>query len=259
MKDKKFNDGLECEIKPAEVVVVPDMEVVPRNQNSELHEAVSLVTKDLSGLSLDELAERIRSFASLADLNRRKARYHSAFAIIYAWGCGNDLIEVKRKLDHGDLEKWLEAYVCDTEFSISTARRYRKLADKNPSLEELLMTSATLRQAYIATGILKPYIKKDESGSARTGDTATPSNDSEASPPILKRFAQAKQEFSKLNQDRAKINTSLRDEIAIALAELEDLFVDLINVEPDDAESNSIGRGLEAEPVPALPISEVDG
>jgi hypothetical protein len=223
MNQRVASVGTAVAIQASEVEVVSHTEIVSRCQDIELNKAVASVSTELAELGIDDICRSIQSFASLAKENRKKARLHAAFAIIYAWGCGRSLNHAKSMLEHGKFKDWLLTTVCNTEFSESTAGRFMRLAKNHPDLKTLLISSASLRQAYIATGILKPFSNSEEQKEEKTSITNAP---------VLDRLFQAKQEFLKLNEERVLVGEETREKIAIALAELEELFVEMIEVNP---------------------------
>lgn len=96
------------------------------------------------------------------------AKEHAHNAIAIAVQCGNLLIECKKSIGHGNWLGWVDGHL---EFCERTARRYMALSRRTNELEEYeasanessnrtrvsdleRIKAKTLRQAYIATGIL---------------------------------------------------------------------------------------------------------
>lgn len=96
------------------------------------------------------LAEAIRhAFAEAARLAKETTGYASK-AVSKALECGRLLLEQKAALGHGSWLEWLDANV--PEIGDRTARKYMALAKRNYDSD--LTDSASLRQAYLATGII---------------------------------------------------------------------------------------------------------
>jgi len=96
------------------------------------------------------LAPQIRE--AFQDSNRlaNDARGVASDAISKALECGRLLIQQKESIGHGSWLEWLDANV--PEISDRTARKYMALAKRNHDSD--LTDSASLRQAYLATGII---------------------------------------------------------------------------------------------------------
>jgi len=69
------------------------------------------------------------ALGAIADINRehRAAQTCAADAVKHAIRCGELLIEQKKRLDHGEFQKWIKL---NCEFAYSTAARYLKAADQ---------------------------------------------------------------------------------------------------------------------------------
>lgn len=96
------------------------------------------------------LTEQIREAFQDANRLATNARGVASEAVAKAIHCGQLLLQQKESLGHGSWLQWLDANV--PEISEWTARRYMALA-KRAHVSDLNDT-ATVRQAYLATGIL---------------------------------------------------------------------------------------------------------
>ena len=96
------------------------------------------------------LASQIREAYQNANSLATDAKTIAADAISKAIECGRLLIQQKESLGHGSWLEWLDANV--PEISDRTARKYMVLAKRNHGSD--LNDAASLRQAYIATGII---------------------------------------------------------------------------------------------------------
>lgn len=118
---------------------------------------------------INELHTEIVSQVSFAKIQATKA-------IELTVECGRLLIERKKNAGHGKWEEWVNT---NCKFNTVTAWRYMRLSQKiaiqdNTSnlshIKDLTLDSPkTLRQAYIATGILPESIKSESS----SGDDST--------------------------------------------------------------------------------------
>ena len=93
-----------------------------------------------------------------ADANRyaSDARGVAVQAIAKAIECGQLLVQQKESLGHGSWLDWLDANL--PEMTDRTARRYMALAKRTHMSD--LNNSTTVRQAYLATGILPMPVEK---------------------------------------------------------------------------------------------------
>lgn len=96
------------------------------------------------------LAEQIRQTFVEANRLAGDARAVAYDAIAKALECGRLLIQQKESLGHGSWLDWLDSNV--PEISDRTARKYMALAKRNHGSD--LNDTASLRQAYLATGII---------------------------------------------------------------------------------------------------------
>jgi hypothetical protein len=96
------------------------------------------------------LAPQIRQAFEDANRLATDARGVAAEAISKALECGRLLVQQKESLGHGSWLEWLDANL--PEISDRTARKYMALAKRNHGSD--LTDAASLRQAYLATGII---------------------------------------------------------------------------------------------------------
>ena len=96
------------------------------------------------------LTEQIRE--AFRDANRlaTDARAVASEAVAKAIQCGQLLLQQKESLGHGSWLEWLDANL--PEITDRTARRYMALAKRTHVSD--LNDTATVRQAYLATGII---------------------------------------------------------------------------------------------------------
>jgi hypothetical protein len=90
------------------------------------------------------LTDEIRKHAAGA----RSERRHPT-RVSHAVECGRALSQLKELLRHGDWDRWVEE---QCGLSRATANRYMRLA----SHSDRLTRSMSIREAYIAAGVIKP-------------------------------------------------------------------------------------------------------
>ena len=87
-----------------------------------------------------------------------EAKEYASEAVAKAVECGQLLLRQKESLVHGGWLNWLDNNV--PEMSDRTAQRYMALAKKTSHVS-FLDDASTMRQAYIATGILPKPVEKE--------------------------------------------------------------------------------------------------
>jgi hypothetical protein len=134
-----------------------EVEVVPELRPPGVVKDVALVERrlsDLDGMSEAKLLGEIKSYAGHAARHAQSAVQSAASAVVYAWGCGKLLEAAKARVGHGKFDKWREQNLGKEVMSQRTSQRYMKLAKDWENVEALLEWHPTLRQAYIASGVL---------------------------------------------------------------------------------------------------------
>jgi hypothetical protein len=140
--------------KTVKLEVVSD---VPNLMPSEVMDQILLVETVLG--QMDDMTElklctTIQRYAERATGYSQSALKSGASALVYAWACGKLLNAAKAKFGRGGFGKWRDANLVPYVMSERTSQRYMKLADTGDDVRELLEWSPSLRQAYIACGIL---------------------------------------------------------------------------------------------------------
>lgn len=108
------------------------------------------------------LAVPIKIAFAAAHQSAQSATDHARNAITNAVDCGQLLARQKASLPHGAWLEWLAQHC--PEIAAETARRYMRLAKR--SQETDLTDAVSLRQAYLATGVLpQPAARGDETPS----------------------------------------------------------------------------------------------
>lgn len=132
---------------------------------------------DFASMPLDQLGPKIadyhRQVTQFAALIQRAATSTIESAVT----AGLALIAAKDQLGHGEWGDWLKAHVPD--LSQAGANRYMKLAREIPHVRNLGELKS-VRQAYIATGVIKDPVKKSSSAA-----TAMLDKDTALDPPDL--------------------------------------------------------------------------
>jgi len=105
-------------------------------------------------MTKSEIIELISFYATKADDYASMAQTNCAFAIVWAWGCGNLLNRTKSDVGHGNFSEWRTKYFVNRGFSERSSTRYMLLARTYKNIRGVLERSTSLRQAYIACGAL---------------------------------------------------------------------------------------------------------
>jgi hypothetical protein len=134
--------------------------------------AVELSLMQVAAMSETKLTTAIRRYSDQATRSARDAVTAGALGIVSAWACGKLLNEAKDKRFRGDFGSWRKQNFGDDVMSERTSQRYMKLARECNDVRDLLNMGASLRQAYVACGVLpeppeREPVEKDESEAAK--------------------------------------------------------------------------------------------
>ena len=132
----------------------PDVatEIFPCGHSRKVHAHESSMNTNNQKLSLTERAEKIlASHAAVLSCDENMAEQKQR-KIRKAISCGKHLIEAKKMMDHGQWRSWL-ADNCKG-ICFKTATNYMRLTDANRQHVADLSKAKSLRQAYIAAGII---------------------------------------------------------------------------------------------------------
>jgi len=148
---------------------------VPDLMPPEVLKQISLVEDvvgSIGNMTDTELLGSIRTCARQTEIFVHAATKASASALVYAWACGMLLNMAKKKHGRSGFGQWRDAYLVPAVMSERTSQRYMKLADASKDVKSLLEWSPSLRQAYIACGVLPESERstgdQDEDESPRT-------------------------------------------------------------------------------------------
>jgi hypothetical protein len=185
--------------------------VVIHNRNQDL---VKMAKSDQF-----ELAAAIIINAQEAELYTRNALGNASLAVVSAWNCGGLLNIAKKRMKHGEFQQWFRDMIRIPSLGLRTAQRYMKLAKLNPRLEDLIASNSSIRQAYIACGILAepPETEKsdkDNEATARLG--------------LLKSVASVQTRLRRFSEKKIKIDQKTRKDLLATKAEIDQLFKDII-------------------------------
>ena len=134
-----------------------ELEVVPELLSPEVAKHLTKVEDFVdhsTHMTETGLARGINAYSKQAAGYAQEAVKSGSTALVYAWACGKLLNAAKVKFAHGDFGKWRAAKLEPGAISDRTSQRYMKLAKEWEDIRALLEWSPTLRQAYIACGIL---------------------------------------------------------------------------------------------------------
>ena len=169
--------------------------------------------------SLEELAAAITISAEEADTHAEDALGSACLAVVSAWNCGGLLNIAKKQIRHGEFQEWFNDMIRVPGFSLRTAQRYMKLARSQPRIEELIASNPSIRQAYIACGILAEppeteKTDKDDDATVRLG--------------LLKSVASVQTILRRFSEKKIKIDQNTRKKLLATKAEIDLLFRALI-------------------------------
>ena len=133
-----------------EVEIIP--ELTPQAVVKQLSQVEETVAR-ASSMSDAKIVTSIKDYSSRATKHAHTAVESGASALVYAWGSGKLLNAAKTKLGRGDFGDWRKKHLCD-DITERTSQRYMQLAKRYEDVRALLEWSPSLRQAYIACGIL---------------------------------------------------------------------------------------------------------
>jgi hypothetical protein len=141
-----------------EVAVIPDLkppEVLKHIKEVEAKiKEIEAIIKSNKEIGAEPIIPPIKDFAIQARGLSRQAVQIGASALVYAWACGKLLIAAKAKLGRSDFGEWRDKNLGPDVISERTSQRYMVLAKQCDDVKSLLEWSPSLRQAYIACGIL---------------------------------------------------------------------------------------------------------
>lgn len=195
---------------PQENAILSDKVISLRNSERALMEHSNL----------KELAFIIQQSANDAASHAADALASVSMAVINAWTCGSALNMAKLQLEHGEFTKWVEDKFSRIPLSLRTAQRYMQLAKRYASVEKLIASNPTLRQAYFACGILSEppeadkNTKKDDVVSARVV--------------LLKSVTSIQNNLRRFSSKKLKLDKVTRNELVAAKTEIDRLFKSLI-------------------------------
>lgn len=182
-----------------------------RNRNQNL---VKMEKADLY-----ELAAAIIINAEEAETHMGDTLQSACLAVVSAWNCGGLLNVAKKRTKHGEFQKWFEDTIRVPSLGLRTAQRYMQLAKKHPRLEDLIASTPSIRQAYIACGILAEPLEnekgdEDDEAIARIG--------------LLKSVASVQTRLRRLSEKKIKLDKETRRELLATKTEIDQLFKALI-------------------------------
>jgi hypothetical protein len=134
-----------------------ELEVVPNLMSPEMSKHLTKVedfVRNSTHMTDTELARGINTYSKQASAFALDAVKSGTTALVYAWACGRLLNAAKEKFGRGGFGKWRADYLEPGVISERTSQRYMQLAAKNQEVRPLLEWSPSLRQAYIACGVL---------------------------------------------------------------------------------------------------------
>lgn len=157
--------------------------------------------------------------ADEAEEHANNALGSACLAVVSAWNCGGLLNIAKMRIKHGEFQQWFNDTIRVPSLGLRTAQRYMKLAKSHPRVDDLIASDTSIRQAYIACGILgappeTAISDKDDDATARLG--------------LLKSVASVQTRLRRFSEKKIKIDQKTRKELLVTKAEVDQLFKALI-------------------------------
>lgn len=205
--------------QPVEFEVVPSPpklsdflnERVIQNRNQDL---VKMEKADL-----EDLAAAIIINADETNEQAENALGSACLAVVSAWNCGGLLNIAKKRMKHGEFQQWFKSKIRVPSLGPRTAQRYMKLAKIHPLLEDLIASNPSIRQAYIACGIL-----------AEPPETEITDKDAEATARIglVKSIASVQTRLRRFSGKKIELDQETRRQLLDTKTEIDLLFKELI-------------------------------
>ncbi len=118
------------------------------------------MTKDLAPADFDQRRQRLTNEIRTHGDGARTETLHP-LRVKHVVACGKALSQLKELLKHGDFDNWVEEQCA---LSRATANRYMRLASGADRLTRYM----TIREAYIAAGVIKPKQRGPKSPAKRS-------------------------------------------------------------------------------------------
>lgn len=130
-------------------------------------ETVEVTIGNMGAMTDEDFINEIRGFVADAAKYCQLTETYSSMALVCAWGCGTMLNATKERLGHRAFGKWRKENFADSGFSERSSTRYMQLASRCGDIRAKLESGSSLRQAYIAYGILADTSSADEPGAEK--------------------------------------------------------------------------------------------
>ena len=217
---KKTSTKIQPKAKALKTEVLP-----PLNPFSEILSEDVLIERNrkvklMKEASISELASSIASSALDAERMVCDTMASAGLAILEAWTCGYLLNLAKVQVMHGDFQKWVRELGSRSEMNLRTAQRYMQLAKSCPDARDLIGSMRSLRQSYIACGILP---EPSESEKSEVKDDA-----SKARSELLKSVVGAHNKLRRFSEGKLRLDARTKKELVAVKTEIDRLFKTLL-------------------------------
>lgn len=175
---------------------------------------------DLAKVKPEGIAPRIIFYGGEASRLSTATIQSGALAIILAWACGTALNIAKTKLPHGKFGPWRAELLRTAVFDVRTAQRYMELAKKYDCVKDLTEWKPSLRQAYLACGILPAPSKSEK--------PADKNLEARARVGLLKSVGSVQKKLLRFGSKKMSLDDDTRKDLLTAKSEIDQLFKDLI-------------------------------
>jgi len=174
------------------------------------------LAKRMEQADLKDLPHQIKSYAGMAVQSLGEMFEHGSKALIFAWACGTVLNAAKNKLQHGQFGQWRKEELGDSHVKERTAQRYMQLAARYANVEDLLAWRPSLRQAYVACGMLP---EPPETMREANGDS-----DAVARQALVASVVSVQRKLRRFSSAKVSLDAKTKAELVSAKSEIDELF-----------------------------------
>ncbi len=208
-------------------VVADTPDSVPDDVAQEIDNARDALA-GLSEMSDDDRLAGIKSYGVRARDIAGQAVNTGSRALVCAWACGTMLNVVKSRTGHGAFGRWLDEHLAPIGICTRTAQRYMKLANRGGDVRALLESASSLRQGYVACGILPEPVRQTgdvkETDNDTNPDTNPDKNPSPQTRALLKGLSKQQSVMRQLIQSNESLSESEFTQLELCMGQLNQFF-----------------------------------
>ena len=188
---------------------------------TEISEVETLI-QSVEQMPENLLLDRIKLASARVDDYTFKARLSTAQSLLYVWATGTMLNATKKKLGHGHFSKWCHTHIVTAGImSERTCQRYMKLATENPDISAFLEQGKSIRQSYIAAGV----IAEPEEAPAATEKNGAPKSHA-----LMSALSGLQKKLRLFSTSAERLTTEERNQLKLMKIELDRFFAQALAV-----------------------------